>query len=379
MRIRRPRLTDRVSGEQEIDFASVLIMAQAGKRNDMLEDIFEAIFAAAPEAVWLLDADGIIITGNLASRRLSAANQGEQPKQRFSGLLTSGNQKFDASLQRAKRSGKVVSFLVRFAIQQDQQEAPAEVWHLTLDDRPCFILRCDPFKWSGSIRQISRDLDILEANLLEQKRREFALLSKAHDADKDRKRLEDEAMRDSLTSLPNRRFFKSQLLSLWSTCKQQGLPLAMLMIDVDHFKAYNDHFGHPAGDTCLIEVGRALGEALHRAQDVLARIGGEEFAVLLPNADIDGAGTVAERLRQSVESRQIQHAPVVQNGGFVTISVGCAVGSPCEGIDSGVISHLADELLYQAKQAGRNQIRVGAAESDWSSVVPILKTQTKPD
>ena len=339
----------------------------------MLKKVFRTIFERMPEAVWLLDSEGRIIACNPATARLTGRAAEASLEKPFASLLQIGNAEFGDYLGKAAATGQLVSFRARLATGQER-EYLAELWQFEMEDERCFLLRCEPYKWAaGRLNQISKELNILEANLLEQKRREFQLLSKAHDADKDRKRLEDEAMRDSLTNLPNRRFFKKQLLSSWSVCRREGLPLAMLMIDVDHFKKYNDHYGHPAGDSCLIEVGRALGDALHRGQDVLARIGGEEFAVLLPNADIDGAGTVAERLRCRVESRQIRHAPGVASES-VTISAGCAVGSSCEGIDSGVISHLADELLYQAKEAGRNRVRVGAAESDWSSLVPVLKT-----
>lgn len=343
----------------------------------MPEEIFKLIFKAVPEAVWLLDSEGRIIAGNPASSRVSGMAAGASAGQPLASLFKGVSGDLTEHLVQAATAGQIVSFRARLSADAEPREYLAELWHMEFDGDSRFVLRCDPFKLAaGHLVKINKDLEILEANLLEQKRREFKLLSKARNVDKDRQKFEDEAMRDSLTNLPNRRYFKKQLLILWGMCRQDGLPLAMLMIDVDRFKDYNDHFGHPAGDACLIEVGRALGEGLHRGQDVLARIGGEEFAVLLPNADIDGASMVAERLRLKVRARQIVHAPGSDEE-YVTISVGGAVGSPCEGIDSGAISHLADELLYQAKQAGRNRVRIGAAESDWSSVVPVLRS--KPD
>ncbi len=344
----------------------------------MLKTAFEIICNSLPEAAWLLSSDGAIVAANDAAAELLGLSTEEQLDRQFAAFVTTAPDKLMQDLAKALEACRPDNARLVMQTAQGPREYLVEIMPVRAQAARGFVLRCDLHKWAAQqLTQISQHLDILQRNLLEQKRREFTLLSKARDADRDRKRFQDQAMRDSLTNLPNRRAFKRQLLELWTHCKRDNLPLAELMIDIDQFKLYNDHFGHPAGDRCLATVARALGEALHRDQDFVARLGGEEFAVLLPDCDIDGASTVAERLRTHVMSKNIAHAGEATHE-RVTISIGCAVGHPCGGIDSGVLSHLADELLYQAKDGGRNRVRVGAIEADWSGVVPVLQTGPKP-
>lgn len=345
----------------------------------MLKGAFDIIFKRMPEAVWLLSADGVVLSANPAAEDTLGLGVAEQAARQFAGFVDGSPKNFLSQLDKARRAKRLDGFRVSLKTPDGARESMAELTRVENGQQIGFILRCDLNKWAArQLTQISQHLDILQRNLLEQKRREFALLSKARNADLDRKRFQTQALRDSLTNLPNRRAFKRQLLDLWDICKQDNLPLAELMVDIDQFKLYNDHFGHPAGDRCLAEVGRALGESLHRDQDFVARLGGEEFAILLPDCDLDGGATVAERLRTNVQAQAIEHSPEAISE-VVTVSIGCAVGHPCAGIDSAVLSHLADELLYEAKQGGRNCVRVGAIEPDWSGVVPVLQTAKKKD
>lgn len=340
----------------------------------MLKGAFDVIFRRMPEAVWLLSTDGVVIAANPAAAEALGQSSADQSSRQFAAFLDGPSGRFLSQLEKARRAERLDGLRISLRTTKGTRESMAEITRVDSGEQAGFILRCDLNKWAArQLTQISQHLDILQKNLLEQKRREFALLSKARDADIDRKRFQTQALRDSLTNLPNRRAFKRQLLDLWDMCKQDNLPLAELMVDIDQFKLYNDHFGHPAGDRCLAAVGSALGDALHRDQDFVARLGGEEFAILLPDCNLDGGATVAERLRASVAAREIEHAPEAISDS-VTVSIGCAVGHPCAGIDSAVLSHLADELLYQAKQGGRNRVRVGAIESDWSGVVPVLQS-----
>jgi len=146
------------------------------------------------------------------------------------------------------------------------------------------------------------------------------------------------------------------------------------MIDVDRFKAFNDHYGHVAGDRCLQSVALALSTATGRAGDVVARYGGEEFAVLLPGAGEDQAWAVAERLREAVRALGIEHARGCEDG-IVTISVGVAslqpagrevtTGAPRVGVDMAhALFRQADAALYRAKQCGRDQTMVYGPECD---------------
>lgn len=167
--------------------------------------------------------------------------------------------------------------------------------------------------------------------------------------------LESLAHVDPLTNIANRRRFDHALQLEWRRCRRAGLPMALLMADVDGFKAYNDHFGHGRGDVCLTKVASTLNECFHRPADLVARYGGEEFAVLLPETNIHNAVWLAERLRQRVVASRIPHAPGAPNES-ITISVGCCALMPDDSNDPEQLIESADKHLYEAKAAGRNRV-----------------------
>ncbi|MDD3518491.1 MAG: diguanylate cyclase [Chromatiales bacterium] len=167
---------------------------------------------------------------------------------------------------------------------------------------------------------------------------------------------------DGLTGVANRRRFDEALETEWRGCRRGHLPLALLMVDIDHFKRYNDRYGHQAGDECLRIVARTLKQGFGRARDLVARYGGEEFACLMPGSDLAGARTKAEELRQAIERCAIPHAasPVAD---VVTLSVGVAALTPNgENTPSDLVA-AADAALYSAKSEGRNRV-CSAGESD---------------
>ncbi|MCW2286143.1 diguanylate cyclase (GGDEF)-like protein [Rhodoblastus acidophilus] len=160
---------------------------------------------------------------------------------------------------------------------------------------------------------------------------------------------------DGLTGLPNRRTFNDTLAREWGRASRAGEPLSLLMIDIDHFKQYNDEFGHAGGDECLAAVAKIIAGSVRRDADLAARYGGEEFAVVLPSTDIDGAMTVAESLRRNIEEREIRH-PGNSASPFVTASIGAAsVVHPQNDCADGIIVD-ADQGLYKAKRLGRNRV-----------------------
>lgn len=172
--------------------------------------------------------------------------------------------------------------------------------------------------------------------------------------------LERLVMRDGLTGLSNRRHFDQSLERLWAQMRRDRLPLSLLMVDVDHFKRYNDLYGHVAGDQCLREIARVLEAALLRPSDVAARFGGEEFAVLLPNTDHHGAEQVAQRIWAQLSALRLPHAEGEQ--GQVTLSIGLSTLQPDRSINSNLLVEQADAALYDAKRTGRNRYtRAGAA------------------
>jgi diguanylate cyclase (GGDEF)-like protein len=166
--------------------------------------------------------------------------------------------------------------------------------------------------------------------------------------------LEELASIDALTGLANRRGFDARLAAEWQRAGKLGRPITLLMIDVDHFKLFNDRYGHVEGDVCLRRVAKLLDEAREGPDDLPARYGGEEFALLLPGADIDKALTIAEHLRRAVEGLCVAHA--ASPSGQVTVSVGVASLVPRIGESAERLIEAADIGLYAAKRRGRNAV-----------------------
>jgi diguanylate cyclase (GGDEF)-like protein len=173
--------------------------------------------------------------------------------------------------------------------------------------------------------------------------------------------LENLSATDGLTGIPNRRRFDEFLNNEWQRAIRNKSPLSLILMDIDFFKAYNDRYGHLAGDDCLRQVATTLTGSLHRPADLAARYGGEEFACVLPETDIDGAMTVAEQLRENIDGLNITHASSGVSE-HVTLSYGVASMVPVEGQSySDLIKH-ADEILYYVKRNGRNQIKAWAGQ-----------------
>ncbi|MGN3963306.1 diguanylate cyclase [Burkholderia gladioli] len=161
---------------------------------------------------------------------------------------------------------------------------------------------------------------------------------------------------DSLTGLPNRRSLDASLEREWRRAVRARRPLAILFVDIDHFKRYNDEYGHTLGDEVLASVSARIAQQALRSHDVVARYGGEEFVVVLPDTDSAGARTVAERIRDSVRQLGIEHAGA--ESGYVTVSVGVATWRPDAGYPTNVavVIDAADQALYRAKASGRNRV-----------------------
>jgi diguanylate cyclase (GGDEF)-like protein len=160
---------------------------------------------------------------------------------------------------------------------------------------------------------------------------------------------------DGLTQIPNRRSFDAHLQQEWGRMTREQLYLSLILIDVDCFKQYNDHYGHQAGDDCLKKVAIALKNTIKRTGDLVARYGGEEFATILPNTDAKGALHLAKQMRLSVAQLLLPHASSAVSS-LVTISLGIASLIPGKNISPERIIELADRALYQAKQQGRDRI-----------------------
>jgi diguanylate cyclase (GGDEF)-like protein len=179
------------------------------------------------------------------------------------------------------------------------------------------------------------------------------------------KRLRDHWQRlstiDGLTQIANRRAFDDTLSANWRCAIRQHQPLALIIADVDHFKAYNDHHGHAMGDHCLKTVAKVLAAQVKRACDLVARFGGEEFVCLMPGVDLAGAEVVARRMCAAITEQAIPHEhPDVQ--GTVSISIGVAVVQPTPALSPELLLVEADRRLYEAKRAGRNRLCAGSVD-----------------
>lgn len=226
-----------------------------------------------------------------------------------------------------------------------------------------------------SIRLIGTLQDITERKYIEK------------ELEKVRSALETQVRIDSLTQIANRLALDERLVAEWSRAARHQEPLSLLMIDVDHFKHFNDRYGHVAGDQCLRRVARVISSVVMRSQDLVARYGGEEFVVLLPETDKASAQDLAERICAAMRAEAIPHA-YMQSSDKVTVSIGlvCAYPSPGEPVDSGVRALLerADGALYEAKDAGRDRIAAydgdahGDDDSTLSSDAPVGEDMDVP-
>jgi len=167
--------------------------------------------------------------------------------------------------------------------------------------------------------------------------------------------LEQYAFIDSLTEIPNRRRFDEVIRKEWRRAGRSGKPMALVMIDIDYFKQYNDTYGHGQGDRCLRQVARAIASMMQRAGDFAARYGGEEFAVVLPYTSLAEAMDFAHRISRHINSLNIAHSQS-SVADHITISIGVASADPQQSLDSAQIVEAADSAMYQAKKTGRNRI-----------------------
>jgi diguanylate cyclase (GGDEF)-like protein len=201
----------------------------------------------------------------------------------------------------------------------------------------------------SALSQQKDDLEILLSTITEH--------SDSIDADWLRRytRVEALSATDGLTGIANRRAFDDKLAQEWRRSVRNGTPLALLMLDVDYFKNFNDRYGHQAGDECLSQVAQVLQNACRRPVDMPARYGGEDFALILPETELAGAAGVAEMIRQELARRALRHEDSPY--GVVTVSIGVLSRTATRDSDAAAMLADVDALLYSAKREGRNMFR----------------------
>lgn len=215
----------------------------------------------------------------------------------------------------------------------------------------------NPVELAARVRSILR----LKREMDQRKDRERQLLDVTRRLEDANRELERLSSLDGLTGLTNRRRLDEVLEREWKRASREKSVLSAVMVDIDSFKAYNDRYGHPAGDECLRRVAATLREALRRPSDIVARYGGEEFAAVLPGTDEHGALLVAESMRRGVEALGLDHASSTVSS-RLTISLGVASVVPDPKVPAATLFARADEALYRSKREGRN--RVSARPSD---------------
>ncbi len=171
-------------------------------------------------------------------------------------------------------------------------------------------------------------------------------------------KLETLTLEDELTGLYNRRYFEMQLKAEWKRETREQKVLTLMVIDIDYFKLYNDTYGHAEGDTCLKRVAQVLKSCLNRPADIVARIGGEEFVMMLPDVDVKGVLTLAQQIKEQLQHAALTHgtSPLGEN---LTVSIGAASVIPGEDTTALGLFKAADKALYKAKAKGRNQVVIG--------------------
>ena len=168
---------------------------------------------------------------------------------------------------------------------------------------------------------------------------------------------------DGLTGIANRRSFDETLKKEWNRAIRNEKFIGLIMLDIDFFKLYNDHYGHQGGDDCLKKVANGLDSAIHRETDFLARYGGEEFSAILPDTDINGAVKVAEEMRQAIAALRLEHAKSKVSD-IVSVSLGVSAIVPQKGTEPNILIAAADQALYKAKEDGRDRVKSGQVGTD---------------
>ena len=161
---------------------------------------------------------------------------------------------------------------------------------------------------------------------------------------------------DGLTEIPNRRRFDETMTNEWARARRAQTHISLILIDIDFFKQYNDHYGHAAGDKCLQKVAKTLSKSLRRPADFVARYGGEEFVVILPEIDHESARSMAYKLKEIISQLELPHE-TSKISDHLTISLGLATTIPQQDQSHDILLETADKYLYEAKSSGRNQMK----------------------
>lgn len=302
------------------------------------EETYKTILMASPDDITIAELSGNIIMVSDAANKIFGYERGTGPGMSILDFIApEDHERARSNIEKMIRENYLGPNEYR-AIRKDRSFFDIEVNNALIRD-----LQGNPARMVLIVRDITN-----------RKQTEQQIKELIHKLEIERDLAQRNSLTDSLTGLANRRAFDNALRSEFSRHKRSGSQLALIMIDVDRFKQYNDHYGHLEGDDCLREIARALKTVVERASDTVARYGGEEFVVILPDTNPQGAAALAERIMEYIQRLELPHASS-DISDYVTISLGIASTEGLILTDGPHLVALADHALYMAKKNGRNR------------------------
>jgi diguanylate cyclase (GGDEF)-like protein/PAS domain S-box-containing protein len=302
------------------------------------EEIYKTILMASPDDITIADLSGKIIMVSEAANRIFGYDSGEGPGMSVMDFIApEDHERARANIVKMIQENYPGPNEYR-AVRKDRSFLDIEVNNALIRDR-----QGNPVQMVLVVRDITN-----------RKNAEQQIQVLVRQLEIERDLAQRNSLTDSLTGLSNRRFFDTVLQTEFSRHTRSGTQLSLIMIDVDHFKNYNDHYGHLAGDDCLRQIARTLKDMVERGTDFVARYGGEEFVVILPDTNSQGAAAVAGQIVESVCALALPHA-ASDTSKYVTISLGVASTADHVLTDGSHLVALADQAMYQAKNNGRNR------------------------
>lgn len=313
------------------------------------EELYRTILNASPDDITITDLQGRIQVISPAAKKMF----GYEPE--FDRFVGSQLLDYIVPEEREKARANLVH------LYKGDYLGPSE-YHAIRQDQSIFDIEVNSGLIYGANGQPARMVFIVR-NITERKQAEQHIQNLLQQLEREKKIAQRNANTDSLTELANRRYFDEMFSAEFHRLKRSGLPMSLIMLDVDRFKKFNDRYGHLAGDDCLKQIGSVLKMLVGRSTDLAARFGGEEFMVVLTETDQQGAAILAERIRQAIEALAIPHAEsdIAQ---WVTVSLGVTTMHTTSLASPDQMVRLADQALYCAKEAGRNQVSIAPEKQD---------------
>jgi diguanylate cyclase (GGDEF)-like protein/PAS domain S-box-containing protein len=305
------------------------------------EETYKTILMASPDDITIADLSGRIIMVSEAAHKIFGYDPDEGP-----GMSVMD---FIAPEDHERARANIVKML------HGIRSGPNE-YRAIRKDKSCFDIEVN----NSLIRDRQGNpvlMVLIARDITSRKKVEQQIQELVHQLEFERDLAKRNSLTDSLTGLSNRRSFDNALRTEFSRHKRSGSQLSLIMLDVDYFKKFNDHYGHSAGDDCLRQIAHTLKAVVERGHDIVARYGGEEFVVILPDTDRQGAAVLAGRIGEAVLRLALPHAQS-DISEFVTISLGVAAAADHILTDGVQLVALADKALYQAKKDGRNRYEV---------------------